>query len=58
MVLEIIVIICSILIVGGNITYYIYRKINHKPVGECKYCQKDINKLLKEYRNEYKKTNG
>lgn len=55
--IEIIVIICCVLIVGGVIFNYIYRKITHKPTGECAYCSsnKKGHALVKAYKKKYKK---
>ena len=54
--IEIIVIIFCILVVGGFIGRFIYRKIKKLPVGECAYCSntKKGNKLIKEYYKKYK----
>lgn len=55
--IEIIVIIACVLIVGGVLGNYIYRKIKHLPTGECACCQnkKGVNKLVKNYRDKYPK---
>jgi hypothetical protein len=54
--IEIIVIILCVLIVGGVLGRYIYRKVKKLPTGECSYCSntKKGSKLLKEYRKKYK----
>ncbi len=54
--IEIIVIICSILIVGSVIGNYIYRKIKHKPTGACSYCHNGTSgaRLVKAYHKKYK----
>ena len=54
--IEIVVIIACVLIVGGVIGNYIYRRIKKLPTGECSYCSntKKGSKLLKEYRKKYK----
>ena len=53
--IEIIVIIVCVLIVGGVLGSYIYRKITHKPTGECAYCKssKKGSKLVKDYHKKY-----
>ncbi len=53
--LEIIVIVCCILIVGGVLGNYIYRKIKHLPIGECSCCKKTkgVANWVKEYRKDY-----
>ena len=53
--IEIIVIAITILIVGFVIGNYIYRKIKHLPTGECAYCKKKGNNLVKQYRKVYPK---
>lgn len=54
--IEIIVIICAALIVFGVFLNYLYRKIKHKPVGECAYCHSDKkgSRLVKAYHKKYK----
>lgn len=54
--IEIIVIIASVLIVGGVLTRYIYRVVNKLPTGDCSYCAntKKGNKLVKAYKKKYK----
>ncbi len=56
-IVEIIVIICCILIVGGVLGNYIYKKVKKLPTGECSYChsssKKKQNKLLEDYRKKY-----
>ncbi|MCB9498755.1 MAG: hypothetical protein H6687_02570 [Bacillales bacterium] len=54
--IEIIVIIISVLIVGGVTANAIYRKIKHLPIEECSACSyKNGNSLIKEYHKKYKK---
>ena len=55
--IEIIVIIACVLIVGGVIGRYIYRRINKLPTGDCACCSntKKGSKLVKAYRRKYKK---
>ena len=53
--IEIIVIICCVLIVGGVVTSYIYKKIKKIPTGECGYCSKKRNNLVKDYHKKYRK---
>jgi len=53
--IEIITIICCVLIVGGVIANYIYRKIKKLPTGECSYCSSSKNSLVKEFRKKYPK---
>ena len=54
--IEIITIICCVLIVGGVITRYIYRRVKKLPTGECMYCSstKKGSKLVKDYKKKYK----
>lgn len=42
--IEIIVIIAAVLIVGGVLGSYIYKKITHKPTGDCSACSKRMKK--------------
>ena len=51
--IEIIVIVITAIIVASIIGNYIYRKIRHLPTGECAYCSKKGNNLLKRYRKKY-----
>ncbi len=52
--IEIIVIVCSIAIVGGVIGRYIYRRVKKLPTGECAYCgTSKKNRLLKDYHKVY-----
>jgi len=53
--IEIIVIICCVLIVGGVLGNYIYRKIKHLPTGECSSCKKAKGKP--KWAIEYRKDN-
>lgn len=55
--IEIIVIIACILIVGGVLGNYIYKKITHKPTGDCGYCKTHNKgaKLVKDYHKKYGK---
>ncbi len=55
--IEIIVILFCILIVGGVLGNYIYRKIKHKPTGECSYCKTSSagSRLVRDYHKKYKK---
>ena len=53
--LEIIVIVASIVFIGALLGIYIYKRIHHLPTGDCAYCHKSKNKLLKEYHRYYKK---
>lgn len=51
--LEIIVVVCCVLIVGGVVFNYLYRKRKGLPTGECRDCVfANKKKFLKEY---YKK---
>ena len=38
--IEIIVIIACVLIVGGVLANYIYKKATNQPTGQCAYCKK------------------
>lgn len=55
--IEIIVIIASVLIVGGVIGNYFYKKHKHLPTGECSYCyskgKHKKNRLLDDYHKKY-----
>ena len=55
--IEIIVIIACILIVGGVLLSYIYKKVTNKPTGECAYCKstKSGSALVKAYHKKYRK---
>lgn len=55
--IEIIVIISCILIVGGVLANYIYKKIRKLPTGQCASCKKTLtgSALVKAYRKKYKK---
>lgn len=53
--ISLLVIVFSILVVFGNIGYFIYRKIKKKPTGECQYCKINTQKILKNYRKKYSK---
>ena len=54
--IEIIVIIGSILIVGGVIANYIYKKVKKMPTGECSSCKtiSSGSMLVKAYHKKYK----
>ena len=54
--IEIIVIIGSILIVGGVIVNYIYKKVKKMPTGECSSCKtmSSGSALVKAYHKKYK----
>lgn len=54
--IEIIVIIASVLIVGGVLARYIYRVVNKLPTGDCACCAntKKGSKLVKAYKKKYK----
>lgn len=58
--IEIIVIICSVLIVGGVIARYIYRKVKKLPTGECACCSKTKRKsnMVEMYYRKYPKNEG
>ena len=45
-------------IVGGVFFNYVYRKIKHKPTGECAYCKSHNNgiKLVDDYHKKYHKS--
>lgn len=51
--IAIITIIGAVLVVGGVLGTYIYRKIKHKPTGECACCHPEGKDLIKEYRKKY-----
>ncbi|MDD2209424.1 MAG: hypothetical protein PHW23_02890 [Bacilli bacterium] len=54
--LELLVIIFCIAIVGGVFGTWLYKKIKHKPTGDCSSCTllENKKKLLKAYRKKYK----
>lgn len=45
--IEIIVIICCVLIVGGVFARYVYRKVTKKPSYECQCCSKKMINAIK-----------
>ena len=51
--LEIIVIVASIAFIGTLLGIYIYKRIHHLPTGDCAYCHKGKDKLLKEYHKQF-----
>ena len=55
--IEIIVIIGSIVSVGGVIANYIYKKVKKMPTGECSSCKtiSSGSALVKAYHKKYKK---
>ncbi len=53
--IEIIVIIACILVVLSVIGTYVYKKITHKPTGECACCSHYKGNLQKMYNKKYKK---
>ena len=55
--IEIIVIVFCVFFVGGVIGNYIYRKVKHKPTGECAYCKPTSkgSKLVNAYHKKYGK---
>ena len=57
--IEITILVICILIVGGNIACFIYKKVKHLPTGECPCCSKTKKKsnLLEMYRKDNPKTN-
>lgn len=57
--IEITILVICILIVGGNIARFIYKKVKHLPTGECACCSKAKKKsnLLEMYRKDNPKTN-
>lgn len=54
--IEIVTIIGCVLIVGGVLGNYIYKKITKKPTGECSCCKtySSGSKLVKAYHKKYK----
>lgn len=50
--IEIIVVIAAILIVGGVIGSYVYKRIKGLPTGECACCQKKMKKAIKRMKKE------
>lgn len=53
--IEILVITFVALFLAFVLGRYIYKKIKHLPTGECEYCHKSKNQLLKEYHKKYQK---
>ncbi|CDE15372.1 unknown [Clostridium sp. CAG:288] len=53
--IEIIVIIASVAIVGGVFGTWLYKKVTHKPTGDCACCKSKSNKLIKQYHKKYGK---
>ncbi len=51
--IEIIVIIAVVIFLGVLLGIYIYRRSKNLPTGDCAYCHKNKNKLLKEYHKKY-----
>lgn len=52
--LEIIIIVASVIFVLAVFLNAIYRKIKHKPSGECCSCAKKGERLIKDYHRKYK----
>ena len=46
---EVLAIFVAVSIVGLIIESYVYKKIHHIPTGDCAYCHKSKEQLLKEY---------
>ena len=53
--IEILVIAFTLAFLGFIIGRYIYKKIHHLPTGDCQYCHKGKDELLKEYHKLYHK---
>jgi len=53
--IEIIVITISVLVVASVVGIWIYKKVKHKPTGECACCQANMKKTIKKMRREMKK---
>ena len=53
--IEIIVITISVLVVASVVGIWIYKKVKHKPTGECACCQANTKKTIKKMRREMKK---
>lgn len=53
--IEILVIIGAILIIGGVLANYIYKKVKHLPTGECACCAKKGKGIVDQYNKKYKK---
>lgn len=52
--IEIIVIAVTIVVVGGVIGSYIYKKVKKLPTGECAYCHKKGDDLVRAYHKKYR----
>lgn len=52
--LEIVIIVVSVVFVMAVFANSVYRKIKHKPSGECCSCAKRGERLVKEYHRKYK----
>ncbi len=50
--IEIIVIILCVLIVGGVLGSYIYKKIKHLPTGDCANCKANMQRAMKKFKRE------
>ena len=53
--ISVLVVLVSALFVLVNVGYFIYKKVNNLPTGECTYCRKGSKKLIKEYHKMYQK---
>ncbi len=53
--IEILVLVLVVAFFAFLIGRYVYKKINHIPTGECAYCHKSKEQLLKEYHKQYQK---
>ena len=53
--IEILVIALTLAFLGIILGVYIYKKVHHLPTGECQYCHKGKEQMLKEYHKLYSK---
>ncbi len=54
--IEILVLVAVVAFLGFLIGRYIYKKKHNLPTGECSYCAKGKNKMVKDYHKFYSKT--
>ena len=51
--LAVLVTLFSLFLIGYLVGSYIYKRKHHLPTGDCAYCHKGKDKLLKDYRKFY-----
>ena len=52
-ILIVVTVLFSTLLVGTLLGRYIYKRAKGLPTGDCAYCHKGVNKMLKEYHKLY-----